>query len=413
MISWLLRALLPAGRRPSAPKPITRLFIDVSTIIHGDARTGIQRVVRAVCEQLSIGTYEVQIFAVAASKKSGFRVVRTPYLPDVPFDGGKGDALVLEDGDAFVGLDLSAHLLFRHRRQLRRWRRAGAAVAIVVYDLLPYRRPDWFNPRTGRVFRRWLRVIGRHADLVLPISHTVRADLHRYLAQAFPRRVRHIHSEVLRLGGSIKGTMSTSGMPQGVDELLNAARSRPTVLMVGTIEPRKGHGVALAAHRHLWAHSAEAAPYLVVVGKPGWKTEGLQDSLAMLSLRHDGALWLPMVSDEFLDILYRDCAMVLVTSFDEGYCLPVHEALTHGKRVLARDLPVLREFDSPLMRFFSDDSPAALASAILGWSGARVTAAPPGTDDGWERAAATLVGAVRALREPAPQAGGAAVREDG
>lgn len=405
MISRLLSALLPEPRPPSSRQPITRIFLDVSTIIHGDARTGIQRVVRAICEQLSVGDHGVQIFAVAASKRSAFRIVNTPYLPEVPCDEGAGGPLALRDGDAFVGLDLSAHLLFRHRRQLRRWRRAGAVVGIVVYDLLPYRRPDWFNARTSKVFRRWLSVIGNQADLVLPISQTVGADLRGYLERAFPRRARHIRSEVLRLGGSIKGTMSSCGMPQNAVEIIDALRSRSTVLMVGTIEPRKGHAVALAAHHQLWSRSPAYAPYLVIVGKPGWKTETLQESLSALSLESHGALWLPMVSDEFLDMLYRECAMVLVASFDEGYCLPVHEALAHGKAVLARDLPVLREFDSPLMRFFSDDSATSLGKEILAQSKSHKAASQSSEDDGWERAAMTLVTAVLRLRQSMSHAG--------
>ncbi|TGV48416.1 glycosyltransferase, partial [Mesorhizobium sp. M2D.F.Ca.ET.160.01.1.1] len=44
--------------------------------------------------------------------------------------------------------------------------------------------------------------------------------------------------------------------------------ARPRFLMVGTLEPRKGHRVALEAFEALWAEGADAE--LVIVGKIGW-----------------------------------------------------------------------------------------------------------------------------------------------
>ena len=62
------------------------------------------------------------------------------------------------------------------------------------------------------------------------------------------------------------------------------------------------------------------------------------------------------------------CFGLLVASRGEGYGLPVAEAAWFGKPVLSRDLPVLREIPHPDIRFFSDDSPAALAETIWSWS---------------------------------------------
>ena len=45
----------------------------------------------------------------------------------------------------------------------------------------------------------------------------------------------------------------------------------PIFLVVGTVEPRKGHAQALAAFEQLWARGLEAE--LVIVGKQGWMVE--------------------------------------------------------------------------------------------------------------------------------------------
>jgi glycosyltransferase involved in cell wall biosynthesis len=313
-------------------------------------------------------------------------------LPKSPASPTHG-RLELGLGDAFVGLDLSAHLFFRREGQLRRWSAAGAEIATVVYDLLPLAHPEWFNPKTARYFRRWLDVVGRRANLVLPISRSVQADLAKYLATHHSERASQIRSEVLPLSGDIGQFEHNS--PAKLDPVTETMRSRPAVLMVGTVEPRKGYSVALAAHRHAWATSPATVPLLIMAGKAGWQTAGLQRELRGLDLERDGAIWLEDVDDSKLHELYRACRCVLVASHGEGYCLPLHEALAYGKPVLARDLPVLRELHSPLISYFTGDDPLSLAAALVDIA---TRALPPPTIPpvrGWADTVGTLLHALK------------------
>ncbi|MFD2429123.1 hypothetical protein ACFSUK_15210 [Sphingobium scionense] len=126
--------------------------MDLSTIAQNDARTGIQRVVRALWWLLHDTPLEgYSVVPVVATAKRGYCVapisdgeVRMP-APDAPL-------VEIGAGDIFLGLDLAAHRLWRHRRQMARWKRRGATVAITVYDLLPLREPDWFPSSTARNF---------------------------------------------------------------------------------------------------------------------------------------------------------------------------------------------------------------------------------------------------------------------
>jgi glycosyltransferase involved in cell wall biosynthesis len=135
--------------------------------------------------------------------------------------------------------------------------------------------------------------------------------------------------------------------------------------MVGTVEPRKAYDKALDAFERLWAED-QHAPDLIIVGKPGWKTSELQDRIRAHPERGRRLRWLEGVSDEALTQLYDACTAVFLASFDEGFGLPVVEAATHGRWVLARDLPVFREQGLGNLRYFRDDSPAALARELLG-----------------------------------------------
>lgn len=135
--------------------------------------------------------------------------------------------------------------------------------------------------------------------------------------------------------------------------------------MVGTIEPRKGQEVILDAFDHMRAMLGAAAPDLVVVGRPGWRTEALQRRMSDHPDQGGALRWLDNASDELLEALYDRAALVVMPSRGEGFGLPVTEALRHGRKVLARDIPVFRELQSDGLYYFQSDVPAALAEDIV------------------------------------------------
>ena len=116
-----------------------RLLVDVSAIARHDAQTGIQRVVRAVWSELRAREGdEFDVVPVFATQHRGFCYAAADFLeadqPPLlhrPVRAGPHDK--------FLGLDLSAHFLPKYRQQLRAWRRNGASIHLIVYDVLPQR----------------------------------------------------------------------------------------------------------------------------------------------------------------------------------------------------------------------------------------------------------------------------------
>lgn len=386
LIEWFRRS----SKRTSSSgivAPLRRVFVDLSTIVQGDSGTGIQRVVKSICQELSGEDWpEVEIVAVAGTRRMPYRIVETPLLRSKV--AASESPLILEAGDLFLGLDLAAHVLSSHEWQLRRWKENGASIAIVIYDLLPLLRPEWFNSRLVKSFNRWLRVIGRHADLLLPISRSVLADTQRFMAQWHPERAAVVRLRRFPLSGDI-GLHDTQGELAAIQGTLRAMRQRSAILMVGTVEPRKGHAAALAAHRLNWREASPTASLLVIAGQKGWKTEALQSELAELDLERDGAIWLGRVNDAELDALYRACAGVLVASYGEGYCLPLHEALAYARPALARNLPVLRELEADGVAYFDGDDAVTLAKAMTSFISDRGTEIAR-CEKGWDESMAVL-----------------------
>ena len=204
----------------------------------------------------------------------------------------------------FLGLDLSAHLLPRHQSQLLKWKRSGAALHLMVYDLLPLQNPEWFNAKTTRNFSRWIQWVAVYADSAICISEFVKVELAAWLAARFGLPAGALPTSTIVLGADIEASAPSDGLPPDADFLLARLRTTPAVLMVGTIEPRKGYDQALAAFERLWQQPGKA-PLLVIAGRPGWKTDALQKTLRAHPQAGKRLIWLDDASDEFLSLLDR------------------------------------------------------------------------------------------------------------
>lgn len=338
-----------------------RIFVDVSVLAKRDAGTGIQRVVLAVLREWAAQPVPGRTVELISAEPN------QPYRRVTCFVPGRAEVadepLALGSGDVFLGLDLAAHILPRQRRQLGQWRRNGAKLAVVIYDLLPITNPAWFGLRLVWRFQRWLKFVCRTADLAICISKDVAVQLADWRSSR-TRLLRHpLRIEHIGLGSDFRKADEAAGLSASDEAFLAKLAGTRPILAVGTIEPRKGHAVLLDAMEQLWRNEYCNVP-LVIVGRPGWKTRRLQDRL----LRHPMAghllHWLSDASDQLLEQLYELNPLLVATSWGEGFCLPIAEALDHGNVVLARDIPVFREFGELNMYYFDDDAAIPLSRRI-------------------------------------------------
>jgi glycosyltransferase involved in cell wall biosynthesis len=374
--AWLLK-LLPArvARRcvidcsstttlPS--ESVRQLLVDVSVIYQSDARTGIQRVVRSLLLQLlDAQPIGFQVRPVFATRQNGYCYADPNFLdPSALPSKDAAKAVQVFHNDLFLGLDLAAHLLPHHQAQVLSWKRSGVKVHVVVYDLLPLQYPKWFNPKTTRNFKRWIRWLAVYADGMVCISETVKTEVASWLSAEFGLADDSVPARTIMLGADISASAPSLGRPPSADIMLARMRSTPSALMVGTVEPRKGYDQALAAFELIWQRTNYTSPLLVVVGKPGWKTEDIQERIRSHHRFGETLFWLEDASDELLEHLYEATRCVLVASRAEGFGLPVVEAALYGKPVLARDIAVFRELSLPNISFFRGNTSECLAKEL-------------------------------------------------
>jgi glycosyltransferase involved in cell wall biosynthesis len=349
------RAVLRATSPPTAAKLAEgrQLLIDVSVLACHDAGTGIQKATKALlAEMLAAPPPGYHVRTVRASRWRPYR-----YL------GGPRDAQKVQvgRGDVFLGLDLASRILPRHRLQLLHWRAEGAQLCFVVYDLLPLLRPCWFTRRNSRAYESWIRTVAIHADSVACISQFVAVQLRSWLTQhGFD-----VESSP-EVGWFHLGAQPASGrlvLPHAIG--VECAAGQRFILMVGTVEPRKGYALALDAFEALWRNGHPIQ--LVIVGRAGWKVAELISRLRRHPEAGKRLHWMDNVDDLALQKFYATATGVLVASEAEGFGLPILEAAIHGTPLLLRDLPVFREIAGDGATYFNAISPVSFVDELESW----------------------------------------------
>ena len=365
------------ARAPDATQP-RQLLVDVTAIARHDLKTGIERVVRTqAAELLRAPLPGWRVEPVYLSDEGGrwhYRYARrytaqllgiNAELHDSVADTSAGDVFYSADYTPGAVVAAAQAGLYAH------WRARGVQVNFLVHDLLPVLRPEFFPSGAAQGHGAWLRCIAAEADRIISISDAVRQELRLWLQQqdakaALPQLA------VLHHGADIGAVAPSASAAQNAE--LARCTVLPSFLMVGTIEPRKGHLQALDAFEQLWADGVQA--HLVIVGAEGWKPLPAHERRTIPQIvqrlqQHPQLgkrlFWLQGLDDDALQQLYRDSACLLVPSEGEGFGLPLIEAASHGLPLLVRALPVFREVAGGHAQYFDGTDGAALAQAVRAW----------------------------------------------
>jgi glycosyltransferase involved in cell wall biosynthesis len=402
------------------PRPgPAQLFVDSTPLVAIDLRTGIERVARAVLSGLVDAPppgFRVEAVRFTDGRYVLARRFMARFL-DLPESDGDRE-VEARAGDVFLGLTWSPNATPLAHATLRTYRDRGVRIAFVVYDLLPQQHPEWFPFGLQQQHLGWLTAASAFADRLICISAEVADNLRDWLGEFGPHRADPIAIAHFPLGCDIEKTESTRGITDGGAAIVEQVKSRRTFLMVGTVEPRKGHRQALEAFDALWREGLDVA--LAIVGKRGWMTEDVEASIAAHPELGHRLLRIDDASDELLDELYRHSAALLAASQGEGFGLPVVEAARRGLPVIARDLPVFREVARDGAYYFAGTAPGDLAAAIGGWIASTDAGTAPDPASIWctdwatatDRLVAALLGkSDRAAAQPSYPAGDALTLE--
>jgi glycosyltransferase involved in cell wall biosynthesis len=225
---------------------------------------------------------------------------------------------------------------------------------VTVHDLFPLTHPEWYSTRYAAVHGRLLRQHFRRAAGFVAVSPAVRDELAARLQDDRPIAVApNAPAAVFRTATEV----STS-VPPGA------------ILAVGSLEPRKNLVRLTEAYRTLSAAFRRQHP-LLIVGTASRQFQGV--ALA----ESEGISLVGYVPDAELAKLYRSAHALIFPSLNEGFGLPIVEAVAAGARRLAlSDMPVFRWIAGAGAVYFDPYDVAAIASALRSVGGPEETLGP-------------------------------------
>jgi hypothetical protein len=155
------------------------------------------------------------------------------------------------------------------------------------------------------------------------------------------------------------GSMNT----HEIDEKIQTEyQNKEFMLMVGTIEPRKGYLQTFKEFEILWEKGI--AITLVIVGKYGANADLIAQEVNRLIKLNYPLQVFSGINDAELNTLYYYSKAVICSSIAEGYGLPLAESMLYKKPIFANRLQVFGEFAGSYPVYFDIHKTNDLASKI-------------------------------------------------
>jgi glycosyltransferase involved in cell wall biosynthesis len=215
-----------------------------------------------------------------------------------------------------------------------RWLRSRPDVKPVffVHDLLPLDYPEYFPAGYWKSFDKFIRTTMRFAAGFIVSSETIAGRLR----------------DEMRQRGKPEVPIHVAPLPPSAHFLTRPAdnpmlQRSPYFVICGTLEPRKNHLLLLNIWQSFASHCIDDRPRLIVIGKRGWENEQTVDMLERCSSIRGHVVEVAGLTDIALRQILANANGVLFPSFNEGYGLPMVEALSLRTPVIASDIPVCHE----------------------------------------------------------------------
>jgi glycosyltransferase involved in cell wall biosynthesis len=221
--------------------------------------------------------------------------------------------------------------VLRHLKQLHQFRLIG-----LCHDLIPELIPQWTFPDIVAGREKYIDFFSDTADLVLCISKSTEQDLIRWLLY----KQKHVCRTAIVTWGDNQISSSSEKISDRIAELMKV----PYILCVSTLERRKNHEILYKAYRTLAERGyLNKIPNLLCVGRFRWGITELLEEIKRDPLVSNKIYLCDWVNENELFELYRNAKFCVYPSLYEGWGLPIPEALSMGKTIIAADNSSLRE----------------------------------------------------------------------
>lgn len=261
--------------------------------------------------------------------------------------------------DVYLIADIFWYFMAEYQETILRLKLLDVTIALVLYDIFPLVYPTFYPSDMVECFEKNLLTILNHCKYVVCCSEYTKNSLLSYLQQREPEFRFGFEIRVCHLGVS-RGA-NFSGIVR--DEIVELFSDGPTLLSVGTLEPRKGYSVALDACDIAWRHGSTFK--YIIFGRYGWRSRALEKRIIDHSEYGSRLFWIQDANDSELQYAYDKCYCLIQASIAEGFGLPILEATLQGVPTIASDIEVFREIAGPSLETFPVANPDELSQKIL------------------------------------------------
>jgi glycosyltransferase involved in cell wall biosynthesis len=212
---------------------------------------------------------------------------------------------------------------------------SGNATAVIGFDCVPLTSGETTGAGMGAAFARNLVAVARF-DQVIPISAAAGQEYAGWCRMLAGTGLSGPRITPLELPWELPEGESAGGLPPEL-----GSGDLPLLLCVGSHEPRKNHMAVLYAAESMWLEGHRFA--LAFIGGNSWNSEHFETELARLREQGYPLRTASSVSDAVVGAAYRAAHVVVFPSLNEGFGLPVSEALSAGTPVVTSDYGSMRE----------------------------------------------------------------------
>lgn len=217
--------------------------------------------------------------------------------------------------------------------------------AISIMDLSYIHFPELFTKHDLYQLVNWTKYSAKNAKKIFTISNFSRDDI--------IKTYKKLPADVITTYLGVKEVLSMEDLKK------KFGISKPYLLFVGTIQPRKNIAKLVEAFSQLKNKEVQ----LVIVGKKGWLWEDIFAAPEKFKVA-DKVKFLDFVGDKDLPSLYKNALCFVLPSLYEGFGLPVLEAMKFGCPTVVSDVSSLPEVGGDASLYFDPRSVDDIAQKL-------------------------------------------------
>jgi glycosyltransferase involved in cell wall biosynthesis len=208
-------------------------------------------------------------------------------------------------------------------------------VTLFVHDLAFISHPETLTPKNLEYLKKYVPRSLARAEKVVTISKTTKQKIIETYGIS--------PSKISIVPPGIDSGLFKPAKPTEITRVREKYKlPKKYILFFGTLEPRKNIVGCIEAYLKL-PGGLRKDYALVLAGSRGWRSEEVENRIKLLQQDGENIFVPGYIVDQDVPVIYSAASVFLFPSLDEGFGIPIIEAMACGTPVVTSDIEVLRE----------------------------------------------------------------------